>query len=135
MIFVLANQLIARLFLTAFRQIIIWSVVGSLFLEPTNVESTAVTILTTGFIYHRIPRTFRYKIYFMRKLLQISILIGLTACHGYSSQEASISNANASPAINRAANLKNLKFDYAKDPACGMPLKAGVGDSTQCKGQ
>src|SRR5258706_4146546 len=85
MTFVLANQLIARLFLTAFRQIIIWSVVGSLFLEPANVESTAVTILTTGFIYHRIPRTFRHKIYFMRKLLQISILIGLTACHGYSS--------------------------------------------------
>ena len=71
----------------------------------------------------------------MRKLLQVSVLIGLTACHGYSSQEASISNANSSPTLSRAANLKNLKFDYAKDPACGMPLKAGLEDSTQYKGK
>ena len=67
------------------------------------------------------------------------MLIGLTACHSYSSQEASISKPDVSPAINRAANaaanLKNLKFDYPKDPACGMPLKAGLEDSTQYKGK
>jgi YHS domain-containing protein len=76
----------------------------------------------------------------MRKLFHIVSLIGLTACHSYSSEEASISSkANAAPVINRAANaaanLKNLKFDYAKDPACGMPLKAGLEDSTQYKGK
>jgi len=75
----------------------------------------------------------------MRKLFYISMLIGLTACHSYSSQEASISKPDVSPAINSAANaasnLKNLKFDYPKDPACGMPLKAGLEDSTQYKGK
>lgn len=46
---------------------------------------------------------------------------------------------DASPAISHAAsiaeNLKKLKFDYAKDPACGMPLKAGLEDSTEYKGK
>jgi YHS domain-containing protein len=31
--------------------------------------------------------------------------------------------------------LKNLNFAYAKDPACGMPLKAGLMDTTTYNGK
>jgi YHS domain-containing protein len=31
--------------------------------------------------------------------------------------------------------LKSLHFDYAKDPACGMPLKAGLEDIAHYKGK
>ena len=46
---------------------------------------------------------------------------------------------DASPAmstvVNAAANLKKLKFDYPKDPACGASLEAGLEDSTEYKGK
>ena len=32
-------------------------------------------------------------------------------------------------------DLKNLHFDYQKDPACGMPLRAGLEDTTHYKGK
>lgn len=63
----------------------------------------------------------------------------LAACLGCSSGESSMSKADASPAISTAAkaveNLKDLKFDYPKDPACGSALSEGVGDSTEYKGK
>jgi YHS domain-containing protein len=33
------------------------------------------------------------------------------------------------------ASLKNLPFAYKRDPACGMPLKAGLEDTTTYKGK
>ena len=32
-------------------------------------------------------------------------------------------------------DLKSLHFDYTKDPACGMPLTAGLEDTTHYKGK
>ena len=73
----------------------------------------------------------------MRKLTYIISICLLAACHGRSTEETTMSKANT--AISRAEkvaeNLKNLKFDYSKDPACGMPLKAGLEDSTSYKGK
>lgn len=71
-------------------------------------------------------------------LLPIS-LFGLMACHGISSEESAmpkaVSSSTISAAEKTAANLKNLKFDYTKDPACGMPLKAGLKDTAHYKGK
>ncbi len=33
------------------------------------------------------------------------------------------------------AALKSLPFDYKKDPSCGMPLTAGLEDTTTYKGK
>lgn len=75
----------------------------------------------------------------MSKFLYTICLFVLAACLGCSSGESSMSKADASPAISTAAkaveNLKDLKFDYPKDPACGSALSEGVGDSTEYKGK
>jgi len=70
----------------------------------------------------------------MRKLLHTATLLILAACLSCSSGETSMSKANAT-ATKAAENLKNLKFDYPKDPKCGTPLSDGVGDSTEYKGK
>lgn len=63
----------------------------------------------------------------------------MAACQACSSGETSMPKANASPTINSATkvaeNLKNLKFDYPKDPKCGAALSEGVGDTTEYKGK
>ncbi|HVU58873.1 MAG TPA: YHS domain-containing protein [Puia sp.] len=73
----------------------------------------------------------------MRKLFYIISLSLLGACHGPSTDENPMPKAKAaiSRAADAAAKLKNLQFDYPKDPACGMPLKAGLEDSTEYKGK
>ena len=73
----------------------------------------------------------------MRKLFYVAGLFVLAACQSQSTEENPMPKANAaiSQAQEAAAKLKNLKFDYLKDPACGMPLKAGLEDSTSYKGK
>ena len=34
-----------------------------------------------------------------------------------------------------SASLKNLTYAYNRDPSCGMPLKAGLEDTTTYKGK
>lgn len=73
----------------------------------------------------------------MQKLIYIISVYLLAACHSRSTEETTMPKTNA--AISRvetvAENLKNLKFDYTKDPACGMPLKAGLEDTANYKGK
>ena len=75
-----------------------------------------------------------------RSFVAIGFVLLCGACH------------NAAPADNTAAgkkdtagaaaatagvmaSLQNLHFDYNKDPSCGMPLKAGLEDTTTYKGK
>ena len=57
------------------------------------------------------------------KYFYIILLLGVAGCNSHPS------------AADKAAALKSLHFDYPKDPACGMPLKAGLEDSTMYKGK
>jgi len=73
----------------------------------------------------------------MPKFLYTICLFVLAACLGCSSGEMSKTNASTmtSSASKAAEDLKNLKFDYPKDPACGAALSEGIGDSTEYKGK
>ena len=44
-------------------------------------------------------------------------------------------SVKSQPAMGVSPELKKLHFDYNKDPACGMPLHAGLLDSTTYKGK
>jgi YHS domain-containing protein len=77
----------------------------------------------------------------MKKYFSIvPVLFMLVAC-GSSTNSGT---AAATPAKDTSAaqesngvlpGLKNLSFAYAKDPACGMPLKAGLMDTTTYNGK
>src|ERR1700744_3381042 len=62
----------------------------------------------------------------------------IISCHNKPSDPAG-PGAPADPAAAGSAapkpNLKGLAFAYSKDPACGMPLTAGVEDSLTYKGK
>jgi YHS domain-containing protein len=65
-------------------------------------------------------------------------LVGIASCH---SKPAADQTTAAKDTIKTTAatafrpDLKSLHFDYSKDPACGMPLKAGLEDTTHYKGR
>jgi YHS domain-containing protein len=69
----------------------------------------------------------------------ISAITILVSCNNQPASETSAPKADSSMAVRSsdtaAANLKKLSFDYAKDPACGMPLTAGVEDTAHYNGK
>jgi YHS domain-containing protein len=71
-----------------------------------------------------------------RNFILIAILSALVSCHERqpAAQNTSVADSSKMAAAARL-NLKSLHFDYAKDPACGMPLKAGLEDTTHYKGK
>jgi YHS domain-containing protein len=96
----------------------------------------------------------------IRNVLSFVVLLVLFSCHNNSTsdqaaaqpqstaqqpaaQPQTASRPASSPEMPSAAgssaiaknNLKVLKYDYKKDPACGMPLTAGLEDTLQYKGK
>jgi YHS domain-containing protein len=78
----------------------------------------------------------------MKKLfLPMTIMLVIAACHqGATSQAAAADQATMArdSAARVAAAFKKTVIslvDYKKDPACGMPLTAGLEDTTRYKGK
>ena len=73
----------------------------------------------------------------MTRIVLISFLInGLVSCHN--TNQTPLKNYHStkdSMRGNSNPRLKDLKFDNLKDPACGMPLTAGVEDTVHFKGK
>lgn len=63
----------------------------------------------------------------------VTILMVVSACHHR--PEVAKPRAEGTAAMGVAPALKVLHFDYNKDPACGMPLHAGLQDSTVYNGK
>ena len=78
-----------------------------------------------------------------RSLFAIGFVLLCGACHHAAPADNSADNiagkkdtAGTAAATNGVmASLQNLHFDYNKDPSCGMPLKAGLEDTTTYKGK
>lgn len=80
-----------------------------------------------------------------RNFILLMAFIGLASCHNNTSADSSAARKDSSmdhAAMNMADSslkdhtaLKSLAFDYKKDPACGMPLTAGLEDTTTYKGK
>lgn len=73
----------------------------------------------------------------IRNMLTLLALAGILSCHsGRSANPAGVKDsiAHATATAARTA-LKSLPFDYKKDPACGMPLKAGLEDTAHYEGK
>lgn len=72
------------------------------------------------------------------RYLALIALVGMVSCHSNpaAKEPAFIEDTTKadSATVARMA-LKNLHFDYNKDPACGMPLKAGLEDTTRYNGK
>lgn len=66
-------------------------------------------------------------------------LSGLASCHSHQAIEQTAGKTDTTMTAGSATaskpDLKSLHFDYAKDPACGMPLRAGLEDTTHYKGK
>jgi YHS domain-containing protein len=75
----------------------------------------------------------------IRNLIIALSLLGLASCHSHQPAEQAAGKTDTAMAASSAAapkpDLKSLHFDYAKDPACGMPLRAGLEDTTHYKGK
>jgi YHS domain-containing protein len=78
----------------------------------------------------------------MKKIfLSLAALLVMAACHqGATSQAAAADQAAMArdSAARIAADFKKTVIslvDYKKDPACGMPLTAGLEDTTRYKGK
>jgi YHS domain-containing protein len=69
----------------------------------------------------------------------VSLLFVLFSCHQAGDNKTAVTKdttASATAAVNGVLpGLKDLQFAYAKDPSCGMPLKAGLLDTTTYKGK
>ena len=70
----------------------------------------------------------------MKKITLVFIVIAvITGCKNKKAPET------AKPSIDSMViskkNFTSIHFDNKKDPVCGMPLKAGIGDSTFYKGK
>jgi YHS domain-containing protein len=65
------------------------------------------------------------------------VLAAFFACqhHPDSTRKTVKDSAGSHAAMGVDPSLKALHFDYGKDPACGMPLHAGLLDSTVYKGK
>jgi YHS domain-containing protein len=68
-----------------------------------------------------------------------SLLIVLFSCHHAADSKWAVKNDTMSSAATASTGvlpgLKNLQFAYNRDPSCGMPLKAGLLDTTTYKGK
>lgn len=77
------------------------------------------------------------KKYFTAALLPLFFV--LFSCNQAGNKAASAAEKTdtaASQEVNGvSASLKNLSFAYNRDPSCGMPLKAGLEDTTTYKGK
>jgi len=74
-----------------------------------------------------------------QKYILFIALIALSACNSQGTDaktdhktDTALQAAETAKAV---AALKSLHYDYAKDPACGMPLKAGLEDTTLYQGK
>jgi YHS domain-containing protein len=71
----------------------------------------------------------------------VILFAGVTGCHGPTGGDAAVKNTVSPADSAQAAALakrkafKALAFDNKKDPACGMPLTAGVEDTVHYKGK
>ena len=66
------------------------------------------------------------------------LFLVLFSCHRADKASAAAvkTDTAASQEVNGVlASLKNLPFAYNRDPSCGMPLKAGLEDTTTYKGK
>ncbi len=74
-----------------------------------------------------------------RNIILLLSLSAIVSCHSRQPAERAFGKTDTATTISPAAafkqSLKSLHFDYAKDPACGMPLKAGLEDTAQYKGK
>ena len=62
----------------------------------------------------------------------------MAACHNAAPDSTAAAAKDTTQAAETAgvmASLEHLHFDYNKDPSCGMPLKAGLEDTTTYKGK
>jgi len=78
----------------------------------------------------------------MKKYFSIAALLFiLSSCHQADNKAAETAAAKTDTAAASQeaegvlASLKNLPFAYNRDPSCGMPLKAGLEDTTTYKGK
>lgn len=72
----------------------------------------------------------------MKQVISFLVIAALAACHNnraVPTAQADSTKMDSAAAAKLA--LKNLKYDYGKDPACGMPLKAGLEDTASYKGK
>jgi YHS domain-containing protein len=74
-----------------------------------------------------------------KKSLLLFALFGIVSCNHKPAAEATALKKDTvrsgKMAMPVRLNLKTLHVDYAKDPACGMPLTAGFEDTTHYKGK
>jgi YHS domain-containing protein len=76
-----------------------------------------------------------------RFLVAIGFVLLCGACHnGAPADNAGAAKTDTAAAASQNVNgvlasLKNLHFDYNKDPSCGMPLRSGLEDTTTYKGK
>jgi YHS domain-containing protein len=91
---------------------------------------------------HKLNCLSSMKKYFLVALTPL--LFVLFSCHSAGDKPATTaagtdtaaSGAKATQEVNGVlASLKNLPFAYNRDPSCGMPLKAGLEDTTTYKGK
>lgn len=76
----------------------------------------------------------------MKKYFPIAaVLFVVFSCHQAADKNGAAAKTDttaASPDVNaESASLKNLSYAYNRDPSCGMPLKAGLQDTTTYKGK
>ncbi|HTR31313.1 MAG TPA: YHS domain-containing protein [Puia sp.] len=85
-----------------------------------------------NFVFH----IFQRKLITMYKCCFLVSAFLVVACHNVNSPGAfpTQDSARIKDSI-RVAALQKLHFDYSKDPACGMPLRAGIGDTVLYKGK
>jgi YHS domain-containing protein len=76
----------------------------------------------------------------MKKYFVPAALLVLFSCHQADNKTAASAAKTDTTAASQEtdgvlASLKNLPFAYNRDPSCGMPLKAGLEDTTTYKGK
>jgi YHS domain-containing protein len=73
----------------------------------------------------------------MKRRITLLWLLALFSCHHapHAANSAARYSTKSEAAMSVSPELKKLHFDYDKDPACGMPIHAGLLDSTVYKGK
>jgi len=77
----------------------------------------------------------------MKKYFPIAVsLFVLFSCHSAAEKQGTAMKTDTAAAPSQEGNgespaLKNLSYAYNRDPSCGMPLKAGLQDTTTYKGK
>ena len=72
----------------------------------------------------------------MRKNIFLAVgLMFLFSCAGQEEKANSHNHSDMQTAATEKEKFKEVKFDNQKDFACGMPVSAGVNDTTHYKGK